>query len=163
MKLNFIIISLENSRNQRIFFFLNMIQKEIEIGKLGRLIPDKMNLYQVLSCHYFLPQYDSHACTIQYLNKYTEDPIPIYVCEIKNTEIFNIRFKNANAEELLDLLEKLLAEKNKPQTGLDILHIPDVKWLCTVLHKEDPTDSIGVFKKKTGNITIIRTINDKYL
>ena len=138
-----------------------MIEKEFEIGKLGRLLPNKMMLYQVLSSHYFLTRYDSHAYSVEYLIQYTEDPI--YVCEIKDTEIFNIRFKNAKAEELLDWLERLLAEKNKPQTGMDILNLPDVGWVCTVLHKEDPTDSLGVFKKKTGNITISRTINDKYL
>ena len=135
----------------------------MEIKKLGAFVPNKTALYDFLTAAYVLPEYNSHACSLAYLNKYTEKPILIYVCEIQGTEIFKRRYKSTNAEELLDLFEKLLVQKNKPPTGLDIFNLPDVAWLCTVLHKEDPTDNVDIFKKKFESLTVTRTLNEKYV
>ena len=111
---------------------MNPEGKSMEIEKLGTLVANKRDLYDILKNTYVLPEYYSHACTLRYLNKYTQHPILIYTCEIKGTEIFNPRYRNANAEELLHHLEEVLAKKQKLPTGLDIFSLPDVP--CCVLY-----------------------------
>ena len=66
------------------------------------------------------------------------DPIPIYVCPVKGTEIFQRRYRAHSASELLEILENFLASKNFLKTGLNSHDLPNVGWLCTVLHREDP-------------------------
>jgi len=72
------------------------------------------------------------------------------------------RYKNNNALELLDILENMLNQKKQKPTGLNMFTLPDVDWLCTVLHKEDPNDSYNVFKRPDLLIVFNREINEKF-
>ncbi len=81
--------------------------KEYNISQLNSRLGTRQNLYKMLSQVYVLPSFTSHACTLQYLLKYTEEPVTIYTCDVKGTEIFKPRYKRANALELFDQLENL--------------------------------------------------------
>jgi len=137
------------------------IQHIVDLETLNEKVGGKQNLYQILSSDYYLPKFDSHACTVNYLTKYTQNPIPIYVCELEGTKIFQRRWKHNNAEELLDKLEQLLRQKGKKPTGMDRLTLPNLDWLCTVLHKEDPEDTLGLFKRQNMGFSLNRDVNEK--
>lgn len=138
------------------------LQNSYKIEFLNRKVGSKRNLYQMLSQTYVLPDYTSHACTVDYLLQYTKEIIPIYTCEIAGTEIFNPRYKTKNALELLELLEELLAKNGKSPTGMNALKLPDVKWLCMILHKEDPQDNLKIFRKDK-TVPVSRNLNTKFI
>lgn len=118
-------------------------------SELNYRIGTRKNLYDILSQHYFLPAYNSHACTVSYLKKYIEEPIQIYTCEIKSTPVFKPRFREKNVMEMFEVFEEFLKSKQKLPTGMTHLELPDLDWLATVIHKEDPDDTLSLFKDKT--------------
>lgn len=138
------------------------MSQELEVRKLNQLIGGKRKLYHILSQIYVLPDMTSHACTVDYLMKYTQDPVEVYTCSVQETQIFKVRHKSHSAIELFDKLEGLLRSKGMEPTGMNALALPDVNWLCTVLHKEDPTDELNIFGKK-NSVTVKRKLNEKYI
>ncbi len=135
--------------------------KKYNVSELNHKIGTRRHLYDILSQHYFLPSHTSHACTLKYLMQYTEEPIPIYSCILKGTGVFKPRFRNHTAEELLEELEELLKRKGLPSTGMSSLELPDVNWLSTILHKEDPNDTLKMFTKKEIHIEGPKTLNSQ--
>lgn len=137
-------------------------EKVYNIDVLNRIVTSKAQYYAMLSQEFILPDIHSHACSMEYLLKYSEDPMRIYTCPVEGTKIFEPRFRRKNAVELLEALEELLAKKGKPPTGMTPLKLPDTNWLCLVLHREDPNDTLNIFQKKSGNLILTRTVNEKY-
>jgi len=119
------------------------------VAELNSKIGSRKNLYTILKQKFVLPAYTSHACTLSYLLKYTTDPVEVYTCEIQGTDMYKPRYREKNAVELYEELEKLLEKKGKKPTGMTHLDLPDINWLCIILHKEDPNDSLCLFKKTT--------------
>ena len=103
------------SKEQQIKLLSYKKEKDFEIERLSTLVPNKQTLYEILSTIFVLSKINTHACSLEYLNKYTLDPIPIYSCEIQGTKIYSLRYKRGNAPELLDSLDRFLQQKNKPR------------------------------------------------
>ncbi len=138
-------------------------EHKISLDAIHSRISSREKLHELLSQEYVLPTVNSHACTLQYLLKYSQNPIPIYTCPIEGTKIFKRRRKNKNCMEMLADFEKLLEKKNLPPTGMNPTKLPDVDWLCTVIHREDPDDSLKLFCKLDETVTVTRSVNEKYI
>ena len=87
------------------------------------------------------------------------DPIPIYVCPVKGTEIFQRRYRAHSTSGLLEILENFLASKNFLKKDMNVHDLPNVGWLCTVLHREDPEDKFNLFNEPIQINSFERIVN----
>ena len=134
--------------------------KNIALKDINEILQSKKRIHGMLSSDFVLPEVTCHACTIEYLIKYSLNPIPIFTCPVEGTLIFKHRYKWHNAVQLLDILEDLLKAKDLPPTGMDPLHLPNVDWLCTILHRIDLKDELNLFSEISES-QVNRIVNPK--
>ena len=137
--------------------------KNCNISYLNTFVRSKGHVYDNLSKEYFLPNKKSHACKKSYLLKYTEEPIKILNIKRINVHPLPTFFTNYDCAELLEKLEKFLAEKNMAPPGMTVGNLPDKTWLLTVINTLDSEDSMKVFGHTIEGQIITRDINNKYI
>jgi len=76
---------------------------EASFKEITSVIKNKPHLYSLLSSEYYLPDPSSKAITKEYLIKYSEKPIPIFVMKNTNVIHYCYTYRNYSSAELLEL------------------------------------------------------------
>lgn len=121
-------------------------------------IRNKANLYDFLATTNYLPQ-KAQKPLVKSIYK------NIHFISMEKDEVVHhsYRYRKYTSSELLEILEKLLAEKKLKPTGLTIGTLPDQDWLLNAILHVDPTDKHELIgPKKETKINYVLEINPEY-
>lgn len=117
------------------------------IKELNSQLPNCRTLYEVLVDNkgYYLPKWQSHSCTVEYLLELVKNE---KIFRVKRSEISRppIIKQKKTVEELIDMVEELLKKKNL-NLGFKGERKPDKEWIINILHHLDPKNPIFHFEE----------------
>ena len=131
--------------------------KKVNLKEINSQLPNLRTLYNILVDNkgYFLPSFESHACTSKYLMRVIKDERVFRVLRNNITEPGIIK-QNKTVNELFDIISRILKDKNL-DLGFDEDYHPDKDWLIKVLYHLEPKNPIFLFEEET----ITREIPEK--
>ena len=120
----------------------------INIKELNEKIPNLKTLYEILtdSKGLYLPKFESHACTLNYLMKVIKDEKTFTITRDKITEPPIVK-QNKNVGELMEIITEVL-DKKKIYLGFDEEKMPNKDWLIKVLNAIEPKNPIFLLEEE---------------
>ena len=116
--------------------------------ELSVKVKNKSQLYDILSKIYYLPDLSSRAATKEYFLKYVYKEPQIFMLKRKEITQHHFRYYKFNALELLEILNKMLKEKNLKPSGLDGSALPNIDWLMNAIVSLDGSDPHELLQPK---------------
>ena len=120
----------------------------VSLSQVNAVIRKKRDMYSALSTVYYLPAFNSKACSKQWLSELAKENSAYFkirneyvaqvYCEVKRHDVF----------VLLQYLEDLLRARNLPPTGLPPRQAPNIEWLYKVILSLEPEDKLGILRPK---------------
>ncbi len=123
--------------------------KIVNLKEINSQLPNLRTLYNLLveNKGYFLPSFDSHACTAKYLMSIIKDNRIFKVLRKDITVPPGIKQKKT-VDELSEMISGILKEKNL-ELGFDTDYHPNKDWLIKVLHYLSPENSVFEFEEES--------------
>ena len=123
------------------------------ITNLNARLVNKSEAHEQLSKDYHLPDFDSKANTIEYLEKYifADSQTPAIFMVYRND--FKLEYlpplkKSVQVCKILELLENILGERNLPLTGLTFNTLPNIEYILRAIKFIDPDNEHEIFGER---------------
>ena len=140
-----------------------MSNNSISLPLLNRLAGSKTEIHKNFNSIYYLPRVNSKAINKDYLRliAFLPNAPEIFLAKRENIIFEQIPplCKDYCLTEFLELLEKILLDKQKPPTGFNG-SLPDFKWTLRMIRHIDPLNEYKAFGRKISiEETYSRNVN----
>ena len=131
--------------------------KKVNLREINSQLPNLQTLYNILVDNkgYFLPTFESHACTAKYLMGIIKDE-KIFKVLRKDIAEPGILKQKKTVDELVEIISDFLKEQNL-ELGFDSENLPNKDWLIKVLYHLKPKHAAFLFEDEA----ITREIPEK--
>lgn len=97
--------------------FLSFLFSMVDRTEFLKTIQTKGDLHNMISQVYFIPEIKDNACTLEYLEMYLSDNIPVTTIKRDEMTLHDFKYEGDDQRFLLEFYERILFNKGLSPTG----------------------------------------------